>query len=174
DFLMLVEEADAGVAIVAGVGPGDFADATVSNGSVGFPIGIVGGAVRADLENLFVTFDSVADADGLLHGVGHRLFAIDVLAGFHGMNGNFAMPMVGRGDEHSVHIFAIEQAPIIHVPLAFADVFCASDASLIHVAHRDHLDIFGLGFFNESTDMTSAHAADADHADPDSIIGPGC
>ncbi len=37
----------------------------------------------------------------------HWLFAIHILAGLHGLDQNFAVPMVRRGDRHHVDIFAI-------------------------------------------------------------------
>ena len=95
---MFFEKADAGVAIVAGVGPSDFADTAIGDGRARFPVGIAGRAVGADLQDFFVTLDGVADLDGLLDRVGHRFLAIDMFAGFHGVDGNLGMPMVGSGD----------------------------------------------------------------------------
>src|SRR5438477_12874807 len=48
DFLMFVEQAEAGIAIVAALRPGDFANAAGPDGLMGLPIGIVRRSIRAD------------------------------------------------------------------------------------------------------------------------------
>src|SRR4029077_13106529 len=39
-------------------------------------------------------------------GVDHRLLTVDVLAGYHGIDGNLLVPVIGRADDHRVHIFS--------------------------------------------------------------------
>ena len=54
-----------------------------------------------------------ADPAGLVDGVGHRLFAVDVLAGLHGVDRHLGVPVVGGGDQDDVDILAIEELPVV-------------------------------------------------------------
>ena len=51
----------------------------------------------------FCGFDERLAVVDMLH---HRLFAVDVLAGVHGVDGDILVPVVGRGDDDGVDIRA--------------------------------------------------------------------
>src|SRR5439155_16555042 len=96
DFLVLVEEADASVAVIAGMDPGRLTNAPFGDGFARFPIGVTRGRVRSDLEDLVVALYCISYLQSLLHRMRHRLLAIDVFSGLHRINRYFAVPMVGR------------------------------------------------------------------------------
>ena len=41
---------------------------------------------------------------GLLDGVAHRLFQVDVLAGLDGIDGQAGVPVIGSGDEYGIDL----------------------------------------------------------------------
>lgn len=43
----------------------------------------------------------------------HRLLAVDILAGVHGVDGRLLVPVVGRGNEHGIHVLAGENLTIV-------------------------------------------------------------
>ena len=113
--------------------------------SCGLPAAVVARGLRPDLQHLAVPLDRVAQLDGLLDGVRHRLFDIDVLAGRHGVDGDLAVPVVGRGDQHGVDVVAFEQLAIVEIAFAAADVLGSRETPLIDIANGDDLQIVGLG-----------------------------
>src|SRR6185295_18191606 len=78
NFLVLVEQADAGVAIVTAMDPRWFADAPSHDGLTRFPIRVAGSSIRSDLKSLLVSLDSIPDLKRLFDRVGHRFLAIDM------------------------------------------------------------------------------------------------
>ena len=65
-------------------------------------------ALASDLD------DPVVGARGLDHlrpvgiQMDHRLLAIDILAGLHGVHGDLLVPMVGRADDDGIDVFALQ------------------------------------------------------------------
>ena len=75
---------------------------------------IAAAALRADLENrarretgLALRFDRIQEEIRRAHVLGHRLFAVDVLAGLDRTGGVAGMLEVGRGDDHGVDVLAL-------------------------------------------------------------------
>ena len=104
--------------------------------------------------------DNVADAlaSDLNHAIGalrrldhfrairvlmnHRLFAIHIFAGMHCVDGDLLMPVIRRGHNHGVNVFASENLFIVHrgkdiVPPQFLAMVTPS---LVGVANRNQLD----------------------------------
>ena len=171
NLLMYVEEARARVAVVAGVRPGDLADAPGLDRFVCLPVAVTAGAVGADLQDLLVTPHGIAQLQGLLDRVRHRLLDVNMLAGCHGVDRNLSVPVVGGGDEHGVDVIAFEQLAVVHVAVALANVLSARDAALVDIADGQHLDIVLVAALDQAADVAGAHAADADHAHVDAVIG---
>src|SRR5581483_11916856 len=116
------EQADAGIAVVAALRPGDFADLPGLDGFMRFPEGVVSGGVGTDLQDLFWVFaGSIAQLDRLIGGMGHWLFAIDMLSGFEGILGDFGVPVVGSSDKDGVYVLTLQQFAIIGKALALTD-----------------------------------------------------
>src|SRR3954454_24394248 len=78
--------------------------------------------------------------------------------------------MIRGGNEDSVDVVALEQAAIISIAFALADLLSAIGPTLIDVAHRGDLDVLGVGFLGQAADVAGAHPADADNADADAVI----
>ena len=85
---MLVEQADARIAIVTAVGPRHLTNAARLNRVMRLPIRIARCPVWADLKNLPRLLHRVAQLDRLLDRVCHRLLDVHVLAGVHRVDGN--------------------------------------------------------------------------------------
>jgi hypothetical protein len=166
-----VKQANPLVAVIAALSPGDLADATVAQGALRLPVAIVGRPVGADLQHLFVTPDGVTQLDRLFDGVRHRLFAVDMLARFERVAGDLRVPMIGRGDQHGVDIFAIKQLAIVAVALAFRDGLGPRDSAPIDVADRHHIDVVGLGPLDQAGDVTGSLAANANDPHANAAVG---
>src|SRR4051812_25646813 len=80
--------------------------------------GIFAALLRADLKNLSSILDDLADHLPFADRQGERFFAVDILAGFHGVGGDFHMPMVGRGAKNEVDVTASKEVAIIVVNFA--------------------------------------------------------
>ena len=47
------------------------------------------------------------------HGMRHRLFDVDILARCNGVEGHLLVPVIGHGDDDSLHVLVVEQLPVI-------------------------------------------------------------
>ena len=86
----------------------DLADAAVEHQFAGHAELLHGALHGAGLQDAVVGIDGPQDFDRLVDVVRQRLFAIDVLAGPQGGQGDEGMPMVGRGDAHGVDVVAAD------------------------------------------------------------------
>ena len=50
-------------------------------------------------------------------------FAIDILAGLHGVDGDLRVPVVRRADRHRLNIIPVEDLPVVGIHLALPAVF---------------------------------------------------
>jgi len=64
--------------------------------------------LAADLEHAGVAAGGVDDLAAFAEGESERLLAVNVLAGAAGEDGGGGMPVIGRGDDDRVNVFAIE------------------------------------------------------------------
>ena len=74
----------------------------------------------AYLENPSGFLGYLADLLALLDGKGEGLFAINVLACLHGLNGDSGVPMVRSTNRYKVNVLALQNLPVILVALGFA------------------------------------------------------
>src|SRR5262249_26395015 len=70
-----------------------------------------------------------------------------------------------------IDFFAVEELAIIQTAVTLADALRAGHASLVHVADGEHADIVLVAAIDERADVASAHAADADDAHVDAVVG---
>ena len=78
--------------------------------------------------------------------------------------------MVGRGDDHGVDIFAIEQLAIVGVAFAPCTLAIVIQPLLINVAHGHAADVVAIGAADQVAHVPRAHAPHADHAKLDAVI----
>ena len=101
------------VAVIAGLALHDVADLPVGDHLVGHAPARVGGRLDAHREDLLGLLGRLGDPAGLVDRVRHRLFAVDVLAGFHGVDRHLGVPVVGRGDQDDVDIFVVKDLAVV-------------------------------------------------------------
>ena len=106
----------------------------------------------------------------LVDGVGHRFFAVDVLAAFHGCDGCHGVHVVGSGDQHRIDT-------LVHLVVHLAEV--AEDLGLrepgqilpgalgVHVAQGHELDLARL---LQLIDVPAGLAPCADRGDADLLV----
>src|SRR5262249_26453304 len=111
-----------------------------------------------------------ANLNGLFDCMRHRLFAIHMLAGVHGVDRDFGVPMIRWGDEDRINIFALEQLPIIQIALALADALGTINAALVNVDDSDDLDIFGFRLLYEAPNVPGAHATNTNDSNANAIV----
>ena len=79
----------------------------------------LGSLHRANLEYAAGFFDNLLDELAFIDRQRERLFAIDILAGFHRLNRYLRVPMVRRSDHDRIDIFAIENLAIVAIRVRF-------------------------------------------------------
>ena len=120
-----------------------------------------------DAAGLFLRLHHAAAVADLLH---HGLLAVDILAGIHGVDGDFGMPVVGRGDEHGIDIRPRQHLAIIArgEKLLAPTLFGAREPPLVDVGDRHQFDarhcLRRLG-------VAGAHTARADQRHADTVVG---
>src|SRR5436190_8264414 len=100
----------------------------------------------------------------------HWLLAIDMLAGFHRINRDLRVPMVGRGDQYGVNVLSFQQFAIIEIAIPLANIFGASDAALIYIRNCDYADVIFGRALHQAADVAGPLSAATDHADADAVI----
>ncbi len=126
------------------------------------------------LHDALVTLRGLKHGAALVNGRGERLLDIDILPGLAGQHGGQGMPVVGRGNEHHIHVLAVEHAAeVLHrvrllaAPL-LANLHALGDLRIVHVADDDTIH---LGVEEEAFEVALTHAAAADQAEPDFAVG---
>ena len=100
----------------------------------------------------------------------HGLFAIDIFAGLHGVDGDLAVPVIGRADDDGIDIFASEDLFVI---LSGEDVRAVD---FLHVREAPVVAIAGGYQFGEpggygGMRIALPHAAAANEGDLDFVVG---
>ena len=108
--------------------------------------------------------------------VSDGLFDVNVFAGEHGLDCGKSVPVIGSGDDHSVHVLAIEHRAIVAGALR-SGAFFLFDAfdgligvPVVDIGDRDNLDV---GLLEERVQELISPAAGADQAEPDLVVGAG-
>ncbi len=139
--------------------------------------------LRAGLENAVGLAHLLHELDGLADIVGEGLFAVDIFAGADGGDGDVGVPVVGRGDDNDVDIFAGDDLAEIVIRGAagvgaaglggvggvhgFLGVLAAGG---VDVADGEHLDIVTV---EVAAEMAAHHFAHADAADGEALARGG-
>src|SRR5262249_4798902 len=92
-------------------------------------------------------------------------------AGLAGGDGLDRVPVIGRGDNHSIDFFRIDQLAEVaeRGGSAFQLLRSAIQGGLIDVADRSHLDVVEL---QECVENLGAAVGDADETEANFFIGP--
>ena len=74
-------------------------------------------------------------------GVDHRLLAVHVLAGFHGIDGNLLVPVIGRANDHRVNIFARQDFLVVArgENVVAPELLAVLETAVVTVGDRDEL-----------------------------------
>jgi len=77
----------------------------------------------------------------------HGLFAIDVFAGIHGRNRDFAVPVIGGADDDGVDIFAVEDLLVMPggEDLRAINLLHVGEAAVVAIAGGDDFGEAGGG-----------------------------
>jgi hypothetical protein len=100
------------VGIIAAVGAfyeSELADGALGEELLGFGADDGADALRANLHDLAGIFEGFHHFDAILRGVGHRLFAVDGLAGTDRVDDDLLVPMIGDGGEDAVDFLVVEE-----------------------------------------------------------------
>ena len=131
--------------------------------------------MRADRENLPGLLHGVMDLERLFQIARHRLFAIDVLAGVHRIDGDRSVPRIVGGNDDSVDVAAFQKLPVVgeRVGVLEAGFFLRPIAALAEeVARSGYDDVVLGGVLVDAFEVVLADAvADADNGDVDAVIG---
>ena len=130
--------------------------------------------LRTDLKHSSGFVDFGGYLAGLVDGVAHRFFEIDVVALIERIERDRAMPMVGRGDDHRVYIRPREHFAVVEGrELGLRSLLRHPLAFLIDVAHGCDLQVAALlGHAQDQAHQAAATSADTDQADVDAVVGP--
>ena len=139
----------------------------------------VAALLRADVEHALHLPHGLHDRLALLHGEGHGLLHVDVLALVAGLHHHARVPVVLRADHHAVDAGVVQHLAIVHLELEM--VHLASVAllgELLHVGEADGVDVADRGEHrevlvgDEPTDVhRGADASEADEADLELVAG---
>ncbi len=118
----------------------------------------------ADLEDAFVGGGGVDDLCGVVEGVGHGLFAVDVVAGFERGQHVLGVEAERCGDDDGVEVFAIEKSAVVG---GGGDLV---SAGFVELGETRRIDVGGgddfySGDAKEAADEFLAAAAGADDAE---------
>ena len=131
--------------------------------------------MHAVLDDALIFVRRLDQLTALVNVVRAGLLDIHVLARLAGPDGGQRVPVVGRGDGHRVDLFVIEDAPqvLFDADLLAVGLFESRGALSRHqqvgVAQRHE---FHVALFHQARDVVLAAPVDAQHRDPDAIVGP--
>ena len=107
-----------------------------------------------------------ADHAGLLHAVGERLFAVDMLAAVHRPVGDEGVRMIGGAADHRLDVLLVEALPPVHVLLGAGELLRPKgQVLLVDVAQGDDV------FLGEAVEVGFAPAPGADEGDIQLVAG---
>ena len=123
-------------------------------------------------------FAAVDDLGAVWVDVDHGFFEIDVFAGVHGINGGLFVPVIGRGDDDGVDIFAGEDLAVVaggeEVDIVgracSPEFFGVSEASVVAVGDGDE---FHAGNAEGGGGVALALDACSDESELDVVVGGG-
>src|SRR5215475_5818135 len=147
----------------------DLADAAAANELDGLAAVIRRTSLQADLHDALVPLSRLDHPAAFGDHERKRLLDVDILARLTGVNHLQRVPVVGRGDDHRVHVFHIQQLPIVlELSRAAADLLRGEiHVRLINVAYGDDL---GVLVREETFQHLVAAIANRDAAETNAVI----
>ena len=126
-------------------------------------------ALRADLKDAIVLLGGFDDGLTVVDLLDHWLFAVDILACRHCVDGDFRMPVVGRPDDDGVDVRPGENFAIVarREDVVAPTFFGASEASVVDVGDGDKL---GESCGECGDGIAGTHASGADEGELDFVI----
>ena len=104
----------------------------------------------------------------------HRLFEVDVLAGFHRVDGGVFMPVVGGGDDDGVNVFAGKNLAIVAggKDIVAPELPGVGEPAVVAVGDSDQFHPWNL---QRVASVTLALDSGADEGELDHVVrGPWC
>ena len=142
----------------------DLADAAVANHGHGAEKAELHfrALLRADLKHAVGLARTLTDLLAFVDGERERLFAIDVFAGTHGVDGDLGVPVIGRDDGDHVDVVAIEQLAIVFVDVGLAAGFFLAGFGVlgVNVAHGHDVAVRQNALIESLPTVAGADAAD--------------
>ena len=122
------------------------------------------------LEDPLVVAHCFDHRQSILRIVDHGLFDVEILAGLAGIDGDWRVPVVRRGDDHRVDVVVPKHLAVIRIFLRIAagEFGRSVPADIIDVAHGRNIDVRRFLYL---ADQVAAAAAGADHSDTWPVIG---
>ena len=166
----VVPGADGGVAVPAGGDHVELADGAGGEELLGLGVDDGADALAADLKDAVGGAGGVDDLGAVGVDVDHGLFEVDVLAGVHGVDGGLLVPVVGRGDDDGVDVFAGEDLVVVAggEDVVAPELFGAGEAAVVAVGDGDELD---AGNAEGGGGVALALDAGADERELDVVVG---
>ena len=118
--------------------------------------------------------DGVAAGQRLRDGVRERFFAVHILAGFHGLDGDLGVPVIGRRDDNGIDVRVVEYALVFHRGLARREgghLGGVVEPAAIDIAHADDLDVLVVASLDETVEEPGPLATRSDDGHPEPVIG---
>jgi len=161
-----------GVAVIRALAHDHLADHAVGDGLACLPPLVAGSGLRAHLEDALGLLHGTDQLLDLLIGMAHGILEIDILAMIHGIEGDFGVPMVGRGDDDCIHVRTVQDFPVIQVAVALETVRLRLLALFVDIA--DGHDLAGIVvLLTEMVELSGhirASATNADHTDVNAVV----
>ena len=155
----------------AGIIGGDhrmhFADHARADQLTAGPVFVHRPALAAGLKGAAVLAGGGHHGPSLADSQGERLLGIDVLAGLAGVDARQGVPVVGRGDNHGVHLPRFQHLAVFVIAPAFQ-----LGRDFIGPGSVDIADGHDPAFLGQAHQLLAA-ASHADIADADAIVGAG-
>src|SRR5213082_3581441 len=161
------------VAIVSGGNLGDFAELAGSDDLAGLLVLVGRDPLAASLDDALVAPRRFNYFGAVFNLMGHGLFDVDVFAGAERVEHDGQVPIIGRGDDDGVNVFAVEQLFVLSevgVDFAVGALLGAREVALVTIADLDQVVL--SGFFGGFEQNVAANS-ETDEAQVDAVAGAG-
>ena len=102
----------------------------------------------------------------------HRLFAVDVFTGVHGVDGDAGVPVVGGADDDGVDVLLGQELAVVagSLDVRAPDLLRSSQPPIVDVSNGDEFSEAGA---DGRVSIAGAHAAGADEGEADFVVRAG-
>jgi len=146
------------------------ADGARSEDLLGLDVNERADSLAADLEDAPGGFGTVDHGRAVLVEVDHRLFAVHILAGLHGVDGGLLVPMVGGADDDRIDVLAGENVVVVAggEDVVAPQFLAAGKAAVIAVRRGHEFDPWDL---DGGAGVVLPLPSGSDKGDLDMVIG---